>query len=381
MAGLSLGQQLIANLHATPDVVFVFASHTHKHAVLLRALKEACQPNILLGCSSAGEFTSFMSGTEHCCALAMRSSDMHFALGIGHGLRDQGLQAAQELLSTFQGQHLHSYRYRTALVFADALAGHMDMFVEYLTLLTAGTYQFMGGGAGSNALFCSTSVFADTEVFSDAVVALEILSQTPLGIGVHHGWTPTDPAFRVTQAEGTHLISLNAMPAVTVWQAYAQKIGQCFDPAHPLPFLLHAIIGIATRSNNYRLRVPLSVAPDGSVRCGAEIPVGATVHLMQSSHTSVTQAAGVAASRALAGLDGASPTVALVFDCPATRIRMGEAFQLELQEIQRQLGTLPYIGCNTYGQIVRTEGQFNGFHNCTAVICVIPGGETNEACY
>lgn len=29
-------------------------------------------------------------------------------------------------------------------------------------------------------------------------------------------------------------------------------------------------------------------------------------------------------------------------------------------------------GCNTYGQIARAEGQFSGFHNCTAVVCVIP---------
>jgi hypothetical protein len=29
-------------------------------------------------------------------------------------------------------------------------------------------------------------------------------------------------------------------------------------------------------------------------------------------------------------------------------------------------------GENSYGQIVRAAGQFSGFHNCTAVVCVIP---------
>jgi hypothetical protein len=29
-------------------------------------------------------------------------------------------------------------------------------------------------------------------------------------------------------------------------------------------------------------------------------------------------------------------------------------------------------GFNSYGQIVRAEGQFSGFHNCTAVVCVFP---------
>jgi len=31
-----------------------------------------------------------------------------------------------------------------------------------------------------------------------------------------------------------------------------------------------------------------------------------------------------------------------------------------------------FVGCNTYGQIARAEGQFGGFHNCTAVVCVLP---------
>lgn len=377
-AGLSLGQQLATSLHTPPNAVFVFAAPTYEYTTLLRALKEECQPSILLGCSSAGEFTSIMHSSGRCCALALCSSEMHFAAGVGHGLRDKGLQATQELISTFQGHSLHHYRYRTALVFADALAGHMDMLVEHLTLLTAGTYQFIGGGAGDNARFRSTPVFAETEVLSDAMVALEILSHTPLGIGVHHGWIPASPALRVTQADGARLISLNAMPAVEAWQAHAKTTGQRFDPAKPLPFFLQAIIGIVT-DNGYRLRVPLSATPDGSVQCVADIPVGAKIHLMQSSQISVAKAAGEAVHNALTALDGASPAVALIFDCPATRLRMGDAFQLELQEIQQRLGTTHYIGCNTHGQIARAKGQFNGFHNCTAVVCIIPTEEEHAA--
>lgn len=370
-AGSFLGQHLAASLQATPDVVLVFAAPIYDHSALLHALKEACQPTMLLGCSSAGEFTSAIQGEGLACALALRSSEMQFALGVGRGLREQGVQAAQALLSTFHGKSNHRYRYRTALVLADALAGQMDTLVEHLTLLTAGTYQFVGGGAGDNAQFRSTPVFYETEVLSDAVVALEILSTTPLGIGVHHGWKPASPALRVTEAVGTRLIGVNAMPAVEAWQSLAETTGQHFDPADPLPFFLHTIIGIVTGSN-YRLRVPLSVQHDGSVLCAAEIPVGATIHLMQTSNASATDAAAEALRTALAGLEGAPPGVALFFDCVATRLRMDDAFGLELQALEHLLGSTCYVGCNTHGQIARAEGQFNGFHNCTAVVCVIP---------
>jgi hypothetical protein len=370
-AGLFLGEQLAASLQAAPDVVIVFAAPTYEHSALLNALKEACEPRILLGCSSAGEFTSTVRGEGLACALALRSSELQFAGGVGRGLQEPGGQAAQELVSSFQGKGNQQYHYRTALVFADALAGQMDTLIEQLTLLTAGAYQFVGGGAGDNAQFRSTPVFYGTEVLSDAVVALEILSNIPLGIGVRHGWKPASPPLRVTEAVGTRLISVNAMPAVEAWQEHAEVTGQRFDPTDPLPFFLHTIIGIAT-SGGYRLRVPLSVEPDGSVICAAEIPVGAIVHLMQTDPISATQSAVEALSSALSDLNGASPGATLFFDCVATRLRMGDAFGLELQGLQSLLGESCYVGCNTHGQIARTEGQFNGFHNCTAVVCVIP---------
>jgi hypothetical protein len=52
---------------------------------------------------------------------------------------------------------------------------------------------------------------------------------------------------------------------------------------------------------------------------------------------------------------------------------MGDAFGLELQSLADLLGpAATFLGCNTHGQIARAEGQFGGFHNCTAVVCVFP---------
>jgi hypothetical protein len=51
---------------------------------------------------------------------------------------------------------------------------------------------------------------------------------------------------------------------------------------------------------------------------------------------------------------------------------MGKEFGFELEAVQHALGSAQYAGFNTYGQIARAEGQFSGFHNCTAVVCIIP---------
>ena len=51
---------------------------------------------------------------------------------------------------------------------------------------------------------------------------------------------------------------------------------------------------------------------------------------------------------------------------------VGEAFGGELAALEHVLGPISFAGCNTYGQIARSDGQFSGFHNCTAVVCVFP---------
>jgi hypothetical protein len=253
----------------------------------------------------------------------------------------------------------------------DALAGHADRLVDELTLATAGLYQFFGGGAGDNAQFKRTTVFCGEDVLSDAAAVLEIISEKPIGIGVSHGWLPASKPLRVTEADGLRVISLNGLPAVEAFEAHALETGQALDPDAPIPFFLHNILGIET-SGTHRLRVPLAIQGDGSILCAAEIPVNALVRVMGSNHQSTVQAAEAAADAALAALGDCKPQAALFFDCVATRLRMGQGFGHEVSAVQDRLGGIDLMGCNTHGQIARGGGQFEGFHNCTAVVCVLP---------
>jgi hypothetical protein len=371
-AGNFLGAKVLEDFDGhSPDALIVFASARHDYSQMLEAIKATCSPKLMIGCSSAGEFTCEAQGESSASVMALRSSEMHFAAAVGRSLRDDREGAAREIVSSFTGLGNHRYLFRSALVLTDALAGYADDLIESLNLLTAGTYMLFGGGAGDDAQFSRTHVFYDTEVVPDAAVALEILSNKPLGIGVSHGWIPASEPMRVTEADGMRLVSLNAAPAVEIFQEHAAATGQTFDLDNPIAFFLHNIIGIDTGSG-HKLRVPLAVNADGSVMCAADIPAGATVRIMSATGISSAEAAESATTDALQQLNGHQPKVALFFDCVATRLRMGKEFGLEMEALKRVLGTTKYAGCNTYGQIARAEKQFSGFHNCTAVVCVIP---------
>lgn len=370
-AGQDLAQQFRTRLGDAPDAIIVFASPHYDHHALLEALQDGCSPELIVGASSAGEFTNNTLGVGLASALAISDPEARFCLGVGRNLKDDPAAAARSIVGGFDGDSEHTFPYRSALVLTDALAGYADALTDELTIATSGEYQFFGGGAGDNASFERTAVFNGTEVLTDAAVALEILSRKPLGVGVSHGWEPASKAFRVTEAEGLKLVSLNGLPAVEAFEEHAAAKGEKLDRASPIPFFLQNILGIDTGSG-YRLRVPLVVNGDGSIHCAAEVPVGSLVRIMKSSHQSAAEAAERATDAAIKAIGDRSPNAALFFDCVATRLRCGEHFATEVAAVTNKIGDAALVGCNTHGQIARAEGQFEGFHNCTAVVCVFP---------
>jgi hypothetical protein len=348
----------------------VFAAPQYDHGALLRALNDGCSPRFVVGASSAGEFTHNSLGVGSASALALKDPRASFGVGVGVGLKDDARDVASQIVRKFRGSDA-GFPHRSALVLTDALAGYADALTDELTVATAGEYQFFGGGAGDNAQFQRTTVFSGTEVLTDAAVALEILTEKPLGVGVSHGWEPASDALRVTEADGLKLVSLNGLPAVEAFQEHATSTGETLDLSSPIPFFLQNILGIDTGSG-YRLRVPLAVNDDGSVHCAAEVPVGSIVRIMKSSDASAAEAAEQATDAALAAIGGSRPKAALFFDCVATRLRCGDHFSAEVAAVTNKVGDAALVGCNTHGQIARADGQFEGFHNCTAVVCVFP---------
>lgn len=371
-AGEHLGKTVSEKLSGKrPDVLIAFISPEFTYTSVLQAINEHCQPRILIGCSSAGEFSGCSTGNSTASVMAICSETILFNAALGKGLRTSRAEAVGQIKHVFTATQHTDFPYRCALVLTDALAGFAEDLVQDITVLTGGTYQLFGGGAADDARFSETHVFFGTECYSDAVVVLEMLSKKPIGVGVKHGWKTAGKPLRVTEAEGNRIVSLNAIPAGDVFDMHAQQTGQVFNRADPMPFFLHNVIGIDS-GGEHKLRVPLALNSDGSITCAAEVPVGATVHIMVGNIETACAAAREASAAALAGLNGEKHAGSLLFDCAATRLRLGQRFQDELKAVADTLGSENFAGCNTYGQIARTEGQFSGFHNCTAIVCAIP---------
>src|SRR5437016_4756223 len=101
-AGRDLGQQINRTFKGQPpDALILFASARYDYTALLKALDSACSPRLLVGCSSAGEFTSANQGEGAASALALRSDSLVFTAAIGRGLRSNHREAAAQLVAGF----------------------------------------------------------------------------------------------------------------------------------------------------------------------------------------------------------------------------------------------------------------------------------------
>ncbi|HYN82305.1 MAG TPA: FIST N-terminal domain-containing protein [Gemmatimonadaceae bacterium] len=372
-AGEHLATQISEKFNGeSPDALLVFASPGNAYEALLTALADGCHPKAMIGCSSAGEFTTETSGTGLTSAIAVRAPDMKFSASLARRISNDRADAAAQLVNGFSGLASAEFRFRTAIILVDALAGHTEDLIEELTVATGGMYQFVGGGAGDNADFKSTHVFMGSDAHSNAAVALEILSNKPIGIGARHGWSPAGDPLRVTEADQSCVVSLNVSPAAEAFEAHAATTHQSFDRTDPMPFFLHNIVGMKS-DDGHKLRVPLGVSTEGGVTFAAEVPAGATAQIMSTQVASASAAAAEAVRDAVKQVEdsGNKPSGAIFFDCVATRLRLGDDFGDELDTVARELEA-PFAGFNSYGQIVRADGQFSGFHNCTAVVCVFP---------
>jgi hypothetical protein len=205
-------------------------------------------------------------------------------------------------------------------------------------------------------------------VFNQAVVAAAIGSDSPIGIGVSHGWQSVGEPMLVTSSSGVSVMSLDDRPALDVYLETLQAPPEASEsPEAFAAFAATHPLGIPRRDRIEIRYVAGANLETRSLTCIAGLPQGGMAMFMEGDSDSVMKATATACREACNGLAGAPPIGMLLFDCVARRSVVESASAGgEFQYVQELLGTLPVAGFYTYGEIARTQGA-GGFHNQTLV--------------
>lgn len=264
------------------------------------------------------------------------------------------------------------YLGRTLFLMTDGLTGKLEALIDEIMAQTAMHYQLFGDAAGDDAQFTETFVFYQDTVLTNAFVCAEVLSAQPLALGLRHGWRPASRPLRITAGEGARLQEINGLPAWELYEEFANQVGTEVDDTRASAFLMSHILGVSYAPEQYKLRVPLWKEPDGTLVCAAEVPQDALTRIMAAEDEAIIRSGQHAVELAQAHLGSVPYAGALVFECVATRLRLGGQFAEEVAGMKQALGDVPFIGCNSYGQLARVSGEFTGLMDATALVCLIP---------
>jgi methyl-accepting chemotaxis protein len=122
----------------------------------------------------------------------------------------------------------------------------------------------------------------------------------------------------------------------------------------------------------YKIRFPASCNSDGSLNFVCTMLEGSVIKIMDSEEKDQITSAKQAAKIALNASKGQRLAGAIIFDCACRAAILQEQFSEVIEVNKEVLGSLPFVGGETYGEIAMELGQLSGFHNTTSVIMLFP---------
>ena len=365
--------EAIGRQHA--DLVLLFASTCFEQKTLLKGVGSVFPNSPLIGCSTAGEILS--SGPSHrsVVIMAMCSTTLQIATGIGLDLqknprqagRDAAKQAAQAALP-----NPHAF-----LMFPDGLTGNVAETIRGAQDILGLSFPIIGGCAGDDFRFVRTYQYFQGQVYSDAVPGFLLAGQIAVGFGARHGWQPLGKPRHVTRAFANVVQELDSHSAVNLYETYFGKAASSLRSESLADMTVLYPLGMQVpNEEEYLLRNVLRVDPEGHLVYAGEIQEGSEVRLMMGSKGKALQAAHKAAELALHGIAPHTPTFGLVFSsCSRSRL-FGRRAAEEIAVIQQVLGErVPLIGFYDYGeQAPLTAAHFRGLsylHNESVVVAAV----------
>lgn len=253
--------------------------------------------------------------------------------------------------------------YETAFVFVDGYASEIESFIEALFRTYSVGLNFIGGGAGTLDMDQQPCLFTNEGVIQDAAVVATV--QPPIKIGVKHGWQEIAGPFRVTDAVGSTLGTLDGKPAFSVYcdiiEAHSETTvtqENFFEVAKSYPF------GISRMDAEQIVRDPFTLNDDGSIMCFGDIPEGEFVNILRGEPQSLINAAQTAYE------DARSSEIAteslFFFDCISRVLYLESEFDRELAAVTKDV--LPVVGALTLGEIANDGAGHLDYYNKTAVV-------------
>jgi hypothetical protein len=383
-AGVQAARQAQEQVGLAPVAfAWVIASHAFSMSEVVGGVGEVLGNSPLLGFSTSSELTNAGRSRRSVVVVIFAGEDIQARAGWWPDFAQDSRSITQAMLRSLNPS---GERGEILLLIADGVNGDAE---EMCRLLMDSSYALVGCLAGGEVWRGRTFQAGGRASGSGGLAGAVLSGNIVVGVGAAHGWQPVGTLSRLTRVQGQWVRMLDGQP---VSEVYSRLFGYTprswsFPPLNELvrlyPLGLSQTQPEATASGgdslSLRVRSPLRMEADGSLRMNSVLPEGELVELLIGSPEACRRAARQATQQALQTLGPVVPRLALVLIDIAWQTLFELDALAERDAIRQVLGPeVPIVGGYTFGQIARLQPQGPASLMNQHILVVLFGDKTVE---
>lgn len=333
------------------DLVVFFASPSYDRAELQDALNDRFDEQVVIGCTTAGEFGPTGYQEESLSGFTLSATEFDVELTLVPELADmeldRGTHVMQAAMNRMRSRGIEPTAEQCfAFLLVDGLSMREEALVSALHR-PLGDIHLFGGSAGDNLDFGQTQIFVDGEFHHNAAVVALVHTELPFEVFRTQHFLDTDHKMVITEADVQNRIvtEINGAPAA---REYASVVGLELDELTPQVFAAHPVL-VRVGGENY-VRSIAKVNEDGSLSFFCAIEAGNVLTVAQGEDLVGSLERSFEGVRERVG----EPLLTIGCDCILRSLEMQRA---EIRgQVAEVLNRNRAVGFATYGE------QFDAMH-------------------
>ncbi len=356
---------------ADPKAGIVFAGSHFDHQMMLNAIRHQFPQIELVGCTTAGDFSTNLGFSDDAITLMLfHSDDVEIQAGVGRNLKKDPTGAVKSAVDHARSRLSQPPTF--GLAFPDGFDKRFDPIMEMINKELGTACPVFGGAAGIQWTDGLKKIrqFYNDEVLEDAIPILLWSGPLEYAFAIANSWKPIGKKANVTACQDRIVGRIGEMTAVDFYRHY---LGDHTTPAREFVLAVFE----EGREQAY-LRAPKSYNPDNSITFSESIPEGALVQLTEAIRDVIIEDTRRTAEQLNQDLQF-TPRFALAFSCAFRKDLLGTRTNEELQILREVLPQpLPINGFYSFGEIAPLHrGQPTHFHGATLITLLV--GQKNGA--
>ena len=358
-----------------PQAGIVFAGTHFDHQQMLDEINRSFPGIELVGCTTAGEFSSEFGFSDDSISLMLfHSDDIEIKAGVGRFLSEDNVKSVKTAVN--QAKENMSKQASICLAFPDGYNMSFSPIMKTLNQELGKDCPVFGGAAGTQWKEDLTiSQFYKDEILQDSMPILLFGGDLDYSFSIANSWRPIGKRTLISNADGRVVKRIADFNAVDFYRNY---LGDHDKPAREF------LLAVYEKDNQgFYLRAPIEYNPDDSITFSGSIPQGASVQLTEAIREVIIEDTQISTAKLDQQISKSQPAFALAFSCAFRKNILGTRVQEELQILKNNLPPqLPVSGFYSFGEIAPlAKGQQSVLHGATLVTLLVGqrNGQTDKA--